>query len=141
MQSHSDRNATVRQKKRASHYIFDFTDSLAKRGYFKECMPTNSGLRERSTGECGNAQTKMEGFTGKRIQGFIRHRAKRYAPVRERHAHEARCVRAATGTGLSETRGQIGSVLSSGTVIGDAPCGVKPCSQLMMATAESGNGR
>ena len=59
MQSHPGRNPTVRLKQAGvplHSYIPDFTDSLAKRGYFKECMPTNSGLRERSTGECGNAK-------------------------------------------------------------------------------------
>jgi hypothetical protein len=59
MQSHPDRNPTVRLKEAGvplHSYIAGFTDPLAKRGYFKECMPTNSGLRERSTGECGNAK-------------------------------------------------------------------------------------
>jgi hypothetical protein len=63
MQSHSDRNATVRLKEASvplHSYIPDFTDSVAKRGYFKECMPTNSGLRERSTAECGNAKQKWK---------------------------------------------------------------------------------
>ena len=143
MQSHSDRNPTVRRKEAGGllrSYIPDFTDAVAERGYqrvyacrFRVVQAFNRWMRQR--------QIKMEGCTEKRIQGFIRDPAKRGASVRERHALEARCALAATGTALSETRGQLGSVLSSGIVIGDAPCGVKSCSQLMMATAESGNGR
>jgi hypothetical protein len=59
MQSHSDRNPTVRLKEAGGplhSYTPDFTDAVAERGYFKECMPADSGLCKRSTGGCGNAK-------------------------------------------------------------------------------------
>jgi integrase/recombinase XerD len=85
MESHSERNPSVRPKGAGGplhSYIPDFTDSLANRGYSKECIAYKLRLVRAFDQWMRQHQIKMEGFTEKRIQGFIRHRAKRYSKQR-----------------------------------------------------------
>jgi site-specific recombinase XerD len=85
MQSHSDRNPCVPLKEAGGplhSYIPDFTDSLANRGYSKACIAYKVHLVRAFDQWMRQRRIKMEGFTEKRIQGFIRHRAKRYSKER-----------------------------------------------------------
>ena len=85
MQSHSDRNPCVPLKEAGGplhSYIPDFTDSLANRGYSKACIAYKVHLVRAFDRWMRQRRIKMEGFTEKRIQGFIRHRAKRYSKER-----------------------------------------------------------
>ncbi len=85
MQSHSDKNPCVPLKEAGGplhSYIPDFTDSLADRGYSKECIAYKFRLVRAFDQWMRKRQIKMEGFTEKRIQEFIRHRAKRYSKQR-----------------------------------------------------------
>src|SRR5258708_35016483 len=85
MQSHSDRNPCVPLKEAGGplhSYIPDFTDSLANRGYSKQCIAYKVHLVRAFDQWVRHRRIKMEGFTEKRIQGFIRHRAKRYSKKR-----------------------------------------------------------
>jgi len=87
VQSHSERNPSVPPKGAGGpphSYIPDFTDSLANRGYSKECIAYKFRLVRAFDQWMRQRQIKMEGFTEKRIQGFIRHRAKRYSKFRVR---------------------------------------------------------
>src|SRR5260370_6664265 len=85
MQSHSDRNPCVPLKEAGGplhSYIPDFTDSLANRGYSKACIAYKVHLVRAFDQWMRQRRIKIEGFTEKRIQGFIRHRAKRYSKER-----------------------------------------------------------
>ncbi|HXR32986.1 MAG TPA: tyrosine-type recombinase/integrase [Verrucomicrobiae bacterium] len=85
MQSHSDRNPCVALKEADGplhSYIPDFTDSLANRGYSKACIAYKVHLVRAFDQWMRQRRIKMQGFTEKRIQGFIRHRAKRYSKER-----------------------------------------------------------
>lgn len=85
MQSHSDRNPSVLLKQAGGplhSYIPDFTDSLANRGYSKECIAYKFRLVRAFDQWMRQRQIKVEGFTEKRIEEFIRHRAKRYSKQR-----------------------------------------------------------
>jgi site-specific recombinase XerD len=85
MQSHLDKNPSVPPKEAGGplhSYIPDFTDSLANRGYSKQCIAYKVHLVRAFDQWVRQRRIKMEGFTEKRIQGFIRHRAKRYSKKR-----------------------------------------------------------
>ena len=85
MQSHLDKNPSVPPKEAGGplhSYIPDFTDSLANRGYSKQCITYKVHLVRAFDQWVRQRRIKMEGFTEKRIQGFIRHRAKRYSKKR-----------------------------------------------------------
>jgi site-specific recombinase XerD len=85
MQSHLDKNPSVPPKEAGGplhSYIPDFTDSLANRGYSKQCIAYKVHLVRAFDQWVRQRRIKMEGFTEKRIQGFICHRAKRYSKKR-----------------------------------------------------------
>jgi site-specific recombinase XerD len=85
MQSHLDKNPSVPPKEAGGplhSYIPDFTDSLANRGYSKQCIAYKVHLVRAFDQWMRQRRIKMEGFTEKRIQGFIRHRAKPYSKKR-----------------------------------------------------------
>jgi site-specific recombinase XerD len=85
MQSHSDRNPSVPLKQAGGplhSYIPDFTDSLANRGYSKECIAYKFRLVRAFDQWMRQRQIKVEGFTEKRIEEFIRRRGKRYSKQR-----------------------------------------------------------
>src|SRR6516225_375370 len=85
MQSHSDSNPCVPPKEAEGplySYIPGFTDSLAKRGYAHQCIAYKVHLVRVFDQWMRQRQIKLEGFTEKRIQGFIRYRAKRYSKQR-----------------------------------------------------------
>jgi site-specific recombinase XerD len=85
MQSHLDKKTSVPPKEAGGplhSYIPDFTDSLANRGYSKQCIAYKVHIVRAFDQWVRQRRIKMEGFTEKRIQGFIRHRAKRYSKKR-----------------------------------------------------------
>src|SRR5258708_16878395 len=85
MQSHSDRNPCVPLKEPGGplySYIPEFVGSLAERGYSNQCIAYKLHLVRAFDQWMRLRQIKVEGFTEKRIQGFIRHRAKRYSKQR-----------------------------------------------------------
>src|SRR6266850_2134845 len=85
MQSYSDRNPCVPLKEPGGplySYIPEFMGSLTERGYSNQCIAYKFRLVQAFDQWMRQRQIKMEGFTEKRIQGFIRHRAKRYSKQR-----------------------------------------------------------
>jgi site-specific recombinase XerD len=85
MQSHSDRNPCVPLKEPGGplySYIPEFVGSLAERGYSNQSIAYKLHLVRAFDQWMRLRQIKVEGFTEKRIQGFIRHRAKRYSRER-----------------------------------------------------------
>jgi site-specific recombinase XerD len=85
MQNHSDRNSSLSLGRASGplySYIPGFADSLTSRGYSKACIAYKVHLVRAFDQWMRQRRIKMEGFIEKRIQGFIRHRAKRYSKKR-----------------------------------------------------------